>query len=257
MKPKQETRQHETITEIHAGVDQVWKAITDASQVQIWYAPEARIDLRTGGEYFVSWGEGAGATGQIEVLEPPKHLRVVAERDSTMNTEEPEKSIKTSPVRVAIDFYLESHSDTTVLRLVHSGFLPSTDWDAEYHGTRKGWPIMLRILRYSLEHFGGAPGRQSWLYTASTVPLNDAWEAFTQSIASEAIKFVVPREEICATWAEMGDGLVYASFGENGGRTGINLFVVLYNEATPRIGEAAAYWRGRLATIFPDTSIDQ
>jgi uncharacterized protein YndB with AHSA1/START domain len=48
-----DTRQHETVVEIPARVEEVWKAITEASEVRRWFAPEVCTDPREGGEYFV------------------------------------------------------------------------------------------------------------------------------------------------------------------------------------------------------------
>ena len=42
-----------------------------------------------------------------------------------------------------IDYFIESRGGTTVLRLVHSGFDASADFDAEYESTGYGWAIFM------------------------------------------------------------------------------------------------------------------
>lgn len=235
------TREHTTEITLPATPAEVWRALTDASYVQAWYVPEARIDARIGGEYFVSWGAGMEATATIEVLEPGRHLRVVSERKTAGNAE---------PVCIAIDYFLEAQGGETRLRLVHSGFLTSSEWDNEYNGTKMGWPVMLRILRYGLAHHPGVPGRQRWLY--STAPLSpvEAWRRFADVFRGAPAEYASEPSEYCAPWSEPGGGLVYAAFAERKGMTGISLHVVLYGEAAARIGEAAADWTARLETLY-------
>jgi hypothetical protein len=43
---------------------------------------------------------------------------------------------------------------STVLRLVHSGFL-GDDWETEYDALQKGWPMYLHTLGEYLAHFDG------------------------------------------------------------------------------------------------------
>lgn len=254
MDPSPKTREHETTIEIPAPVDQVWDAITTSAGVQAWCAPKARIDPQPGGEYFVSWGEGFDAPGKIEVFQPPSHLRVVTERQSTGSSEPGEAAVAAAPVRIAIDYYLESREAATVLRLVHSGFLASDDWDREFEGTRKGWPIMLRIMRYGLTHHPGVEGRQCWFYLARNTGIQDAWNAVAESVKGNPIQFSAPPEELCATWNALGDGLVYAAFGQRGGATGISMNVVLYGDAMKRLPEAAAHWEKELDRVLAPVS---
>ncbi len=250
----QKTRQHETTIEIPAPVEQVWQAITTAAGVQAWCAPTARIDPRPGGEYFVSWGEGMDGPGTIEVCEPPSHLRVVVERDTAGGGEQPDAKAEAARTRIAMDYYLESREAATVLRLVHSGFLASADWDREFEGTRKGWPIMLRILRYSLVEHRDVPGRQAWFYMARKAPMEDAWKAVAEALKENAVVYSAPPDEYCATWNAMGDGLVYLAFGSLGGPIGISANVVLYGDAIGRLPEAAEYWQKELDRILAPVS---
>lgn len=49
------------------------------------------------------------------------------------------------------DYVLEAEGGKTVLRLVHSGFGSSADWDSEYEGTREGWSACFVGLKEGLE----------------------------------------------------------------------------------------------------------
>src|SRR5579884_1119724 len=238
MSADEKTRQHETVMELPGTVEQAWAAITDTSQVQSWFAPEARVDLRPGGDYFVSWGPGMEGAAKIESIDAPRHLRVVTERRLREGAE---------PVRVAMDYYIEPREGGgTVLRLVHSGFLNSAEWDGEFEGTRQGWPMMFRILRYGLAKHPGVGGRQAWLYVSREAPAAEVWKEVVRLAPADAVEYSVELKEFFARWDEMGDGLIYAALGGGGAKTAISFTVVLYGDAAGRIGEAGEYWRGRL-----------
>jgi hypothetical protein len=83
----------------------------------------------------------------IEIIEPLRHLRLVEDRDRVLGPVD----LPLEPHRLIQDFYLETVEAKTVLRLVHSGFGDSTNWDLEYEGTRDGWPGCFLRLQHGLE----------------------------------------------------------------------------------------------------------
>ena len=50
------SRSHETVIDIKATPEEVFRAITDPEQIVKWFADEARVDPRVGGEYYFAWG---------------------------------------------------------------------------------------------------------------------------------------------------------------------------------------------------------
>jgi Activator of Hsp90 ATPase homolog 1-like protein len=56
------SRQHENIVEIKAPADVVWRAITEAEEIQRWFAPEVRVEPGVGGSMWVSFGPGMEGT---------------------------------------------------------------------------------------------------------------------------------------------------------------------------------------------------
>ncbi len=249
-----QTRQHETEISLPASPEEVWQALTTAAGVTVWYAPEARIDPRMGGEYVVSWGPGMEGPGTIEVFESNKHLRIASERKQAGGGEQATEAVSTEPVIIAIDFYLEPGGEGTTLRLVHSGFLTTADWDNEFNGTKDGWPIMLRILRYSLAKHRNEVGLQRWLYSAAKMAQQEAWGRFAAN-AGGSPEYSHEPWEYCVPWSEFGDGLVYGAFAERDGMTGISLHVVLYGDAVARIDEAAAHWKSRLDQLYAPAAV--
>jgi hypothetical protein len=56
----------------------------------------------------------------------------------------------------AFEYLIEGRDGgSTVLRFVHSGFIPGDDWESEYDSLRKGDPIYLQKLAQYVKYFPG------------------------------------------------------------------------------------------------------
>jgi uncharacterized protein YndB with AHSA1/START domain len=147
--PEATGRSHETNIEIDAPIEEVWKAITDATAISRWFAPKMTVEPGVGGFVLADWGPGLEWKTTIEVWEPNRHLRLVETRDRVMSASPVEESLE--PCRLVQDYYLESAGGKTVLRLVHSGFGSGEGWDTEYEGTRGGWAGCFLRMKLGLE----------------------------------------------------------------------------------------------------------
>src|SRR5690242_20307134 len=125
------SRTHEIVIEVKASPEEVFRAITDPEQIVKWFAPEARVDPRAGGEYFFSWGPGMEGTSTISAWEPGKHFGTSNER-----------------TKICVDYYIEAlDGGITRLRLVQS-FGPDATWDDEFfEKTKTGWAAFLKKLK--------------------------------------------------------------------------------------------------------------
>jgi len=52
----------------------VWKAITDPTELAMWFGDEAELDLRVGGEGAMTWEKHGRYEMRIEELEPPRRI---------------------------------------------------------------------------------------------------------------------------------------------------------------------------------------
>jgi len=143
---------HETIIDIKATPEEVFRAVTDPEQIVKWFAPYARVEPRVGGGYDISWAPDMKGSGVISVWDPPKHFAQYSERSVAYNCEG--KPVETgTPQKIAIDYYIEAIGNgMTRLRLVQSGFGPEAAWEDEYEATKSGWGEFLRQLKTLLEN---------------------------------------------------------------------------------------------------------
>lgn len=127
---------------IQAPVDAVWQALTDARELTQWFPLNARVTPGVGGSIWISWGEGAEGEAPITAWEPNRHFQWTESR---------------GPVKIAIDFHLETREGATVVRLVQSGFGDGPEWDDEFHMVEGGWSYFMTHLQWYLEHHRGIP----------------------------------------------------------------------------------------------------
>jgi len=115
-----------------------------------WFAPEARVDPRVGGEYYFSWGSGMEGRTTITSWEPGKHFGTCSERSITYGRK---GRVDTGVLqKMCVDYYIESlGGGITRLRLVQSGFGPEAVWDDEFASTKSGWAGFLKKLKELFE----------------------------------------------------------------------------------------------------------
>lgn len=139
----------ETTLEIAAPVEAVWKAITDARELERWFPLQARVTPGVGGEVFMSWGPPWEGGSRIDVWQENRRLRTrgfLEHGDASL-----------------VDYTLEARGGQTVLRLVHSGFAHGSEWEDElFGGTERGWRYELRSLRHYLERHAGRERQALW-----------------------------------------------------------------------------------------------
>ena len=133
------TRDIELSVELDASPEDVFRAVTNGTEIAKWLAPEARATAPEGGKngsIWISWGEGMSAEHEIEIYDAPKRIRHPAGKNS--ETMAPLYS----------DWSIEARDGgKTTLRLVHSGFSVGADWDDEFEAHARGWKLMLQNLR--------------------------------------------------------------------------------------------------------------
>lgn len=165
LKTKPVTRSLTTETEIAAPLDAVWKALTETEELTRWFPLEA--GKNPDGTLWMSWRNEFKWDSRIEIAEPPHHFRYTTVETLT-GEEQPSPRAQEKPAAppvTATDFYLETRSGKTALRLVHSGFSVDSEWDDFYDGVRRGWDFQLWSLRHYLENHRGTPRRTAYVRT--------------------------------------------------------------------------------------------
>lgn len=145
---------------IDAPVEAVWRALSDADELVRWFPVEAKVTPGVGGSIWISWGDGASGEAPITAWEPERRLQWTETR---------------GPVKIAVDFHLESRDGGTVVRLVQSGFGDGPEWDGEYHMVDAGWTYFTFHLKWYLERHQGVPRDVIGFRTPTALPAADVF----------------------------------------------------------------------------------
>lgn len=158
-------------TEVPGTPEEVWQAIATGPGISAWFVP-TKLDEREGGAIVLDFGSGMVSEGVIKVWDPPR--RFVSENESAMGPGSP---------TVADEWTVEAKSGGTCrVRVVHSWFASTDDWDNQYEGVEQGWPAFFRILRIYLAHFRGQPSEVILLMAMSSESKSAVWDRLLGSL---------------------------------------------------------------------------
>jgi uncharacterized protein YndB with AHSA1/START domain len=131
--------------EVPGTPEEVWQAIATGPGISSWFVP-TEFEERDGKPVAVklNFGPGMESSSPVTSWDPPR--RFTAESPGWMPG---------SPT-VADEWTVEARGGgMCVVRVVHSLFADTDDWDNQLEGTESGWPGYFRILRIYLTHFRG------------------------------------------------------------------------------------------------------
>lgn len=159
--------------EVPGTPEQVWQAIATGPGISAWFVPTT-VEGGVGGETTSDFGGGMVASAKITAFDAPR--RFAAEAPGWAEGMPP----------FATEWTVEAKSgDTCIVRVVHSMFASTDDWDGQLEGTENGWPGYFEVLRRYLARFAGQ--RSAQVQTISMVSLAgpDAWSKLAAAMHIE------------------------------------------------------------------------
>ena len=139
-------RSIEVDVEVPGTPEEVWNAIATGPGITSWFVP-TEIETRDGVpvKVIAHFGPGMDAVAAVTAWDPPR--RFAAEGDSFGPNAPP----------LATEWIVEARSGgTCVVRVVHSLFTSSDEWDNQLESIESGWPRFFRLLAAYLKYFQGA-----------------------------------------------------------------------------------------------------
>ena len=152
---------------VHATPDQVWEAFSTGAAMDGWWMGENELEPRLGGALRTVL-PGFTMESTVTTWDPPH-------RFATTSPEAPDGRLMT------FAFEIEGRGGSTVLRFVHSGFLPGDDWEQEYEALKIGDPAYVAKLVEYVEHFRGRQAVPISLW-GPQVSREKAWAGFTAAL---------------------------------------------------------------------------
>jgi uncharacterized protein YndB with AHSA1/START domain len=151
--------------------EQVWQAIATGPGNSAWFT-RATIDGRVGGALRFDFGPEMGSTGEVTAWEPPHRFGFI----------EREWSEGAPPVATEITVTSRS-GDRCVVRMVHSLFASTDDWDEQLESFESGWPFFFEVLRIYLGHHAGQPAAQFQAMVHTEGDQLDVWKRLMNELA--------------------------------------------------------------------------
>lgn len=150
--------------------EQVWQAIATGPGITAWFT-KATVDERVGGAVQFNQGSSGTTTGEVTAWEPPLRFAYV------------ESELGEGVPPLATEITVTSRTGgTCVVRLVHSLFASTDDWDDQLEGYESGWPGFFEVLRLYLSHFAGCKSASFSVAATVNAPQLAVWKELTDAL---------------------------------------------------------------------------
>jgi uncharacterized protein YndB with AHSA1/START domain len=162
--------------EVPGTPEEVWQAIATGPGISSWFVP-TEFEERDGKPVAVTlnFGPGMESRSVVTAWDPPRRFAAQGEGWGG------------SPP-IADEWSVEARGGgICVVRVVHSLFASTDDWDNQLEGTESGWPGFFRILRIYLTHFRGQrSAMMQWMAPAAGTDA-EAWETLTAALGLKGV----------------------------------------------------------------------
>lgn len=159
--------------EVPGTPEEVWEAIATGPGITSWFVP---TEMRADGSMVLTFGPGMEATARKTAWDPPR--RFAAEGEGFAPGAPP----------LATEWTVEARAGgTCIVRVVHSLFTSSDEWDDQLEATESGWPGFFRTLRLYLTHFRGQHGATIQVFGTSPQPASATWPQLAGALTLDAL----------------------------------------------------------------------
>jgi uncharacterized protein YndB with AHSA1/START domain len=162
--------------EVPGTPEEVWQAIATGPGISSWFVP-AEFEEEGGKPIAIklNFGPGMESRSVVTAWDPPRKFAAQGEGWGG------------SPP-IADEWSVEARGGgICVVRVVHSLFASTDDWDNQLIGTESGWPGFFRILRIYLTHFRGQRSAIMQFMAPAAGTEAEAWETLTAALGLKGV----------------------------------------------------------------------
>lgn len=158
--------------EVPGTPEEVWQAIATGPGISSWLMP-AEFEERDGKPVALKldFGSGPNPSSAVTTWDPPRVLAL--QSDGLVPGSPP----------IAAEWHIQAQAGgTCTLRLVHSLFASTDDWDDQLGYIESGWSAFLRTLQIYLTHFRGQGSTlMKWMVPVAGTEAQ-AWQTLTTAL---------------------------------------------------------------------------
>jgi uncharacterized protein YndB with AHSA1/START domain len=163
--------------EVPGTPEEVWQAIATGPGISSWFVP-AEFEERDGKPVAVTlnFGPGMESRSAVTAWDPPRTW--AAQSDGWAPGSPP----------IANEWSVEARAGgRCIVRIVHSLFASTDDWDNQLEGTESGWPAFFRTLQLYLTHFRGQRSATMKLMAPAAGTEVEAWDTLTSAVGVKGV----------------------------------------------------------------------
>ena len=158
--------------EVPGTPEDVWHALATGPGISSWFVP-TEVEERDGKPVAVKYNFGPGMeiSSVVTAAEAP---RLFAQEAAGWSPDSPP---------MATEWRIEARAGgVCIVRIVHSLFASTDDWDNQLEGAAGGWAGFLNILRLYLTHFRGQPSAIMQVTAPVATTESEAWDTLTSAL---------------------------------------------------------------------------
>jgi uncharacterized protein YndB with AHSA1/START domain len=163
--------------EVPGTPEEVWQAIATGPGISSWFVP-TEIEERDGKPVAMKFkfGPGMEPRAALTAWDPPRRFAGEGE-------------VYGGSPPIATEWTVEARAGGVCLvRMVHSLFASTDEWDNQLEGAESGWSGFLRTLVVYLTHFRGQRSALEQLVYPAAGTEADAWETLTAALGVKGLR---------------------------------------------------------------------
>jgi len=170
-------RSVEAEVEVPGTPEEVWNAIASGPGISSWFVP-TQFEERDGKPVSVTstFGPGMEVRSAVMAWEPPR--RYVSQGEGWGGAPP-----------IALEWSVEARAGGVCrVRVVHSLFASTDEWDDQLESTKVAWPGFFRTLQIYLTHFRGQRSVNQQFVAPVAGTEAEAWEALTTALGQKGLR---------------------------------------------------------------------
>jgi len=151
--------------EVPGTPEEVWETVATGSGISKWFVP-AQVEPHVGGKMVLNFGPGMDSESEITAWEAPHRFTATGE------------GLGPGAPQMATEWTVEARDGgTCIVRVVHSLFAESDEWDNQLGEVENGWPSFFVVLRMYLSQYRGQPGAHFQVMAPVAGTTIEGWRA--------------------------------------------------------------------------------
>jgi uncharacterized protein YndB with AHSA1/START domain len=151
--------------EVPGTPEEVWDAIATGPGISKWFVP-AQVEPHVGGQMVLNFGPGMDSASEVTAWDAPRRFSATGE------------GLGPGAPEMATEWTVEARAGgTCTVRVVHSLFADTDEWDNQLGDVESGWPSFFVVLRMYLSHYRGQPGAHFQVMAPVPGPAVEGWRA--------------------------------------------------------------------------------